>query len=188
MADVKETLVHWDVGEAISQIARSLGYSRPTAHKYLRAAEQLGLWDNPESRRRRHLFAFLMPLSRSQPALPFLGEPAAPLPEGPQASRRSGSGAPEPSAVGALERTACPRCAPCAGRGRRPGAAHRPNMSTRSLSVSRSCCSRPSPSRRPQSASMPRKIARAARSTSLPRSVSRMILALLSAGSGTRST
>lgn len=37
MADVKEILVHWDVGEAISQIARSLGYSRPPVRKYLRA-------------------------------------------------------------------------------------------------------------------------------------------------------
>ncbi len=146
MADVKETQAHWDAGEAISQIARSLGYSRPTLHKYLRAAEQLGLWDDPESERRRHLFAFPMTLSRSQPALPFLGERVALLPEGPQASRRSGSAAPEPSAVGALERTACQRCVPCAGRGRRLGTAHRPSMSTRSLSVSRSCCSRPSPS------------------------------------------
>lgn len=56
------------------------------------------------------------------------------------ADLRSYSGTPEPSAIGPREDslpTTCPL---------RPlGAAHRPNMSARSLSVSRSCCSRPSP-------------------------------------------
>ena len=43
VADVKEILVQWDAGEGISSIARSLGYTRPTVRKYLRAAERVGL-------------------------------------------------------------------------------------------------------------------------------------------------
>lgn len=43
VADVKEILVQWDAGEGISSIARTLGYTRPTVRKYLRAAEQVGL-------------------------------------------------------------------------------------------------------------------------------------------------
>lgn len=43
VADVKEILVQWDAGEGISRIARSLGYSRPTVRKYLRAATAVGL-------------------------------------------------------------------------------------------------------------------------------------------------
>ena len=43
VADVKEILVQWDAGEGISSIARSLGYSRPTVRKYLRAATAVGL-------------------------------------------------------------------------------------------------------------------------------------------------
>lgn len=43
VADIKEILVHWDGGEAIAQIARSLGYSRPTVRKYARAAQRAGL-------------------------------------------------------------------------------------------------------------------------------------------------
>jgi len=38
VVDIKEILVHWDAGEGVSSIARSLGYSRPTVQKYLRAA------------------------------------------------------------------------------------------------------------------------------------------------------
>lgn len=43
VADVREILVHWDAGEGVSQIARSLGYARPTIRKYIRAAERVGL-------------------------------------------------------------------------------------------------------------------------------------------------
>lgn len=43
MADITEILVQWDAGEEISRIARSLGYSRPTVRKYVRAAERVGL-------------------------------------------------------------------------------------------------------------------------------------------------
>jgi hypothetical protein len=43
VADVKEILVQWDAGEGISSIARTLGYTRPTVRKYLRAAEEVGL-------------------------------------------------------------------------------------------------------------------------------------------------
>lgn len=50
MADVKEILVHWDAGEAVSTIARTLGYSRPTVRKYIHSAQELGL--TPGSRRR----------------------------------------------------------------------------------------------------------------------------------------
>lgn len=50
VADIKEILVQWDAGEPISQIARSLGYTRPTVRKYVRAAEHAGLC--PGSRRR----------------------------------------------------------------------------------------------------------------------------------------
>ncbi len=32
MADIKEILVGWDVGESVSAIARRLGYTRVTAH------------------------------------------------------------------------------------------------------------------------------------------------------------
>src|SRR3989337_4334421 len=42
VADVKEILVQWDAGEGISSIARSLGYTRPTVRKYLRAAARVG--------------------------------------------------------------------------------------------------------------------------------------------------
>jgi len=45
VADVKEILVAWDVGENISAIAQRLGYSRPTVtvRKYTQAAAQAGL-------------------------------------------------------------------------------------------------------------------------------------------------
>jgi len=43
VADVKEILVAWDVGENISTIAERLGYSRPTVRKYTQAAIQAGL-------------------------------------------------------------------------------------------------------------------------------------------------
>ena len=43
MADIKEILVAWDAGEAVSAIARRLGYTRPTVRKYGRAAEHVGL-------------------------------------------------------------------------------------------------------------------------------------------------
>ncbi|HEX5505921.1 MAG TPA: IS21 family transposase [Thermomicrobiales bacterium] len=43
VADVTEILVGWDAGEGVSQLARRLGYSRPTVRKYVRAAEQVGL-------------------------------------------------------------------------------------------------------------------------------------------------
>lgn len=43
VADVREILVHWDAGEGVSQIARSLGDTRPTVRKYIRAAERVGL-------------------------------------------------------------------------------------------------------------------------------------------------
>ncbi len=38
VADIKEILVQWDAGECVSRIARSLGYTRPTVRKYIRAA------------------------------------------------------------------------------------------------------------------------------------------------------
>lgn len=50
MADIKEILVQWDAGDDLSTIARTLGYSRPTVRKYVRAAERLGL--APDQRRR----------------------------------------------------------------------------------------------------------------------------------------
>lgn len=50
VADIKEILTQWDAGEEISRIARTLGYSRPTVRKYIRAAERLGL--APGQRRR----------------------------------------------------------------------------------------------------------------------------------------
>src|ERR1700693_5339869 len=50
MAAIKEILVHWDAGEGLSRIAQTLGYSRPTVRKYVRAAERLGL--SPGQRRR----------------------------------------------------------------------------------------------------------------------------------------
>ncbi len=43
VADVKEILVAWDMGENISAIAQRLGYSRPTVRKYTQAATQAGL-------------------------------------------------------------------------------------------------------------------------------------------------
>lgn len=43
MADVKEILVHWEAGEAVSTISRTLGYSRPTVRKYLQSAARAGL-------------------------------------------------------------------------------------------------------------------------------------------------
>jgi transposase len=43
MADIKEILVGWDVGESVSALARRLGYTRVTVRKYVRAAEQVGL-------------------------------------------------------------------------------------------------------------------------------------------------
>ena len=42
VADVKEILVQWDGGEGMSRIARTLGYSRTTVRKYVRAAGQAG--------------------------------------------------------------------------------------------------------------------------------------------------
>ena len=43
MADIKEILVGWDVGESVSAIGRRLGYTRVTVRKYVQAAEQVGL-------------------------------------------------------------------------------------------------------------------------------------------------
>jgi transposase len=43
MADIKEILVGWDVGESVSALARRLGYTRVTVRKYVQAAEQVGL-------------------------------------------------------------------------------------------------------------------------------------------------
>jgi len=43
MADIKEILVGWDVGESVSALARRLGYTRVTVRKYAPAAEQVGL-------------------------------------------------------------------------------------------------------------------------------------------------
>ena len=50
VADIKEILVQWDAGDDLSRIARTLGYTRPTVRKYIRAAERVGL--RPHSRRR----------------------------------------------------------------------------------------------------------------------------------------
>ena len=49
VADIKEILVQWDAGDDLSRIARTLGYTRPTVRKYIRAAERVGL--RPGSRR-----------------------------------------------------------------------------------------------------------------------------------------
>ncbi len=43
VADVKEILVAWDMGENSSAIAHRLGYSRPTVRKSTQAATQAGL-------------------------------------------------------------------------------------------------------------------------------------------------
>src|SRR5258708_311278 len=43
MADIKEILVGWDVGESVSAIARRLGYRGVTVSKYVQAAEEVGL-------------------------------------------------------------------------------------------------------------------------------------------------
>src|SRR5260221_3794406 len=43
MADIKEILVGWDVGESVSAIGRRLGYTRVTVRKYVQAAELEGL-------------------------------------------------------------------------------------------------------------------------------------------------
>lgn len=51
VSDVKEILVQWDGGTGVSAIAQSLGYSRPTVRKYVRAAEQAGLVRGAERRR-----------------------------------------------------------------------------------------------------------------------------------------
>lgn len=50
VADIKEILVQWDAGDDLSRIARTLGYTRPTVRKYVRAAEEVGL--QPGHRRR----------------------------------------------------------------------------------------------------------------------------------------
>jgi transposase len=50
VADIREILVQWDAGATRSQIARALGYSRPTVRKYVDAAARLGL--SPGQRRR----------------------------------------------------------------------------------------------------------------------------------------
>jgi transposase len=51
VADIKEILVQWDAGAGVSAIAQSLGYSRPTVRKYVRAAEKAGM-ARGEGRRR----------------------------------------------------------------------------------------------------------------------------------------
>src|SRR5439155_6225008 len=43
VADIKEILVHWDAGGSISDVSRTLGYSRPTVRKYVETATTLGL-------------------------------------------------------------------------------------------------------------------------------------------------
>ncbi len=50
VADIKEILVQWDAGEGVGRIARSLGYSRPTVRKYVRAAQQVGLHQRSRQR------------------------------------------------------------------------------------------------------------------------------------------
>lgn len=51
VSDVKEVMVQWDAGAGISAIAHSLGYSRPTVRKYVRAAERAGLVRGGQRRR-----------------------------------------------------------------------------------------------------------------------------------------
>jgi len=51
VADVKEILVQWDAGAGISAIARSLGYTRPTVRKYVRAGKAVGLARGEQRRR-----------------------------------------------------------------------------------------------------------------------------------------
>lgn len=43
MIELNEVVYHWQQGHSISQIARSLGISRPTVRKYLEAAKAAGL-------------------------------------------------------------------------------------------------------------------------------------------------
>lgn len=43
MIELNEVVYHWQKGQNISQIARSLGISRPTVRKYLEAAKAAGL-------------------------------------------------------------------------------------------------------------------------------------------------
>ena len=50
---IKEILVHWDAGEGVSSIARSLGYSRPMVQKYLWAAASPASGTTPGSIRAR---------------------------------------------------------------------------------------------------------------------------------------
>jgi transposase len=47
MIELNEVIYHWQKGHNISQIARSLGISRPTVRKYLEAAKAGGLSRNP---------------------------------------------------------------------------------------------------------------------------------------------
>ena len=42
MRDIAEILEHWQAGESICAISRSLGVSRPTIRKYVYAAEARG--------------------------------------------------------------------------------------------------------------------------------------------------
>ena len=51
MSDVKEILVQWDGGTGVSGIAQSLGCSRPTVRKYVRAGERAGLVRGAQRRR-----------------------------------------------------------------------------------------------------------------------------------------
>ena len=43
MIELNEVVYHWQKGQNISQISRSLGISRPTVRKYLDAAIAAGL-------------------------------------------------------------------------------------------------------------------------------------------------
>ena len=43
MIDLTEVIYHWQKGQNITQISKSLGISRPTVRKYLKVAKNAGL-------------------------------------------------------------------------------------------------------------------------------------------------
>lgn len=49
MIDLREVIYHWQKGQNITQISRSLGISRPTVRKYVNVAKKAGLTTAPDA-------------------------------------------------------------------------------------------------------------------------------------------
>ena len=72
MIDLAEVIYHWQKGQNITQISKSLGISRPTARKYLNVAKSAGLKAGPDASMMSDVFAAVV--KAATPLPPGVGE------------------------------------------------------------------------------------------------------------------